>query len=476
MTTSSTPPPSGPALPGMTLLQLLGTGGFAEVYLYERHHPRGRVAVKLLRSLDDVQRRQFIAEADTMAELADHPFIVPVYGAGTAPDGRPYLVMAYYPNDLARRMREKPLSVPEVLRFGIQLASAVETAHRSGIIHRDIKPSNVLLNAYGVMGLADFGIASRPAERAADEQVGVSLPWAPREVLTGASDGSVLSDVYSLGATIWTLLVGHAPFYLPGGDNSDRAVIDRIVHRRAPDPHRPDAPASLDRLLQQTLAKEPAHRPQSALELARHLQRIEQEMRLARTEIVVLDHRPGMPAPPPLGPAGAPDAAAYGATTYVSRSDSAPRWDPATRRRESAPRAREQAPARRGLLFGLVGLLAAIAVVVAIVLVSHGGGGTDDGSVPPPPHDTGGGGLGLDTVSPPTGLHGHVEGSHAVFTWHAADGASAYAVTYGAGTGPTLVHGTHLSVPRHGGKVCIGVASVGPDGQEAQGGPQVCAG
>lgn len=497
--------PTGPELPGMTLVQLLGVGGFAEVYLYERHYPRGRVAVKVLRSavLSDVQRRQFVAEADAMAELAEHPFIVPVYGAGTTPDGRPYLVMAYYPHDLARRMREKPLAVPEVLRFGIQLASAVETAHRSGIVHRDIKPSNVLLNSYGVMGLSDFGIASRPADRAADEQVGVSLPWSPREVLIGESDGSVRSDVYSLGATLWTLLVGRAPFNQPGGDNSDRAMISRIVHGRPAETRRPDVPASLDRLLLQTMAKDPAHRPQSALELARHLQRIEQELRLARTEIVVLDQvRP--PAAPTSAPtSGPPVGPADGATTYLSPGGGTARpiEPPATRLKgpmrvdgqspvptTAKPRvtpgpgagapadAEETAGGRRGLLLGLVGLVVAAAVAIAVLLASHGGGTPDDGSVPPPPQDTGGGGLGLDTLAPPTGLTGHVEGDHAVFTWHAAQGAVSYNVTYSVGRGPALVHQPRLRVPRHGGRVCIGVASVGSDGEVSPGGEDVCAG
>lgn len=157
-------PVPGPEIPGMVFLEKLGSGGFSDVYLYEQQHPRLKVAVKLLRAdvLDDTQRRQFAAEADTMAELAEHPFIVPVLGAGTAPDGRPYLVMRYYPPpDLGQRVRRTPMSPADALRTGIQLASAVETAHRSGIIHRDIKPSNVLVSSYGVPGLTDFGIAGR---------------------------------------------------------------------------------------------------------------------------------------------------------------------------------------------------------------------------------------------------------------------------------------------------------------------------
>ena len=283
----------GPDLPGMRCTKFLGAGGFADVYLYERDQPRIRVAVKIMKAgtLSEAQRRQFEAEADTMALLAEHPFIVPVLGAGTSPDGRPYLAMTYYPSaDLAAKVAQNPMSVAEALRYGIQLASAVETAHRSGIIHRDIKPSNILLSSYGVMGLSDFGIAGRPTDISQEDEVGISLPWSPREVVVGESNGSVQSDVYSLAATVWHLLVGRAPFYVPGGDNSERATFTRIVHDRAPMTGRTDAPASLDRLLQQAMSKDPAYRPQTALELAQHFQRIEQELRLARTEVVVLEH------------------------------------------------------------------------------------------------------------------------------------------------------------------------------------------
>ncbi|MDO7867835.1 serine/threonine-protein kinase [Nocardioides jiangxiensis] len=283
----------GPELPGLEFQHKLGSGGFSDVYLYERQRPRMQVAVKVLKAdiMDAAQRAQFVAEADTMGELAEHPYIVPVLGAGTASDGRPYLEMRYYPGpDLAERVKAQPLSVPDALKMGIQLASAIETAHRAGIIHRDIKPQNVLISSYGVPGLTDFGIAGRPGDADEDENVGVSMPWSPPEVLTGASNGSQASDVYSLGATLWNLLVGRSPFSIPGDDNSQRALFTRIVHSKPPMTGRADVPSSLERLLAQAMAKKPEHRPRSAMDLARHLQRVEQELRLARTEIVVLEH------------------------------------------------------------------------------------------------------------------------------------------------------------------------------------------
>lgn len=300
MTPSPAPDPMGPELPGLRCIRLLGSGGFADVYLYERDAPRLQVAIKLMKpgAMDEAKRRQFAAEADVMAELSEHPHIVSVRGAGVAPDGRPYLEMRYYPNsDLSVQVTDSPLSVPDALRYGIQLCSAVETAHQAGIIHRDIKPSNILLTSYGELGLSDFGIAGRPA--VSDEEsddVGVSMPWAAPEVLTGASNGTKSSDVYSLGATVWNLLAGRAPFHIKDGDNSQRAMFTRILHGKPTPMPRDDVPASLDRLLRQSLSKDPAHRPQTALELARHFQRIEQELRLERTKI------PGQPEQGNRGP------------------------------------------------------------------------------------------------------------------------------------------------------------------------------
>jgi serine/threonine protein kinase len=287
---STTPP----EIPGLVSVQPLGSGGYADVYLYEQQMPRMPVAVKVLKAdgMTPAIRRQFIDEADTMAQLADHPYIVQVFRADTSADGRPYLVMKYYPPpNLAQRARSQRFTVEEVLRTGIQLASAVETAHRAGVIHRDIKPANVLVSQYGSPGLTDFGIAGRgrALEEDNEDEVGVSVPWAPPEVLFGHSNGGPRSDVYSLAATLWQLLVGRSPFEVPGGDNSAYALMPRIRTAPVPGTGRADVPVSLERLLAQAMAKNEHSRPESALSFARALQEIEQEQRFPRTAIVVLD-------------------------------------------------------------------------------------------------------------------------------------------------------------------------------------------
>lgn len=286
-----------PEIPGLVYVQPVGSGGYADVFLYEQQMPRMPVAVKVLKGegLTPAIRRQFTDEADTMAQLGDHPYIVQVFRADTAADGRPYLVMKYYPPpNMAVRARRERFTVEEVLRTGIQLASAVETAHRAGVIHRDIKPANVLVSQYGAPGLTDFGIAGQLGHGVAideDDDVGVSVPWAPPEVLFGQTNGDARADVYSLAATLWQLLVGRSPFELPGGDNTAYALMPRIRSSPVPSTGRADVPVSLERLLSLAMSKDPAARPATALGLARALQEVEQEQRFPRTAMVVLDEQ-----------------------------------------------------------------------------------------------------------------------------------------------------------------------------------------
>lgn len=286
-----------PEIPGLVYVQPVGSGGYADVFLYEQQMPRMPVAVKVLKGegLTPAIRRQFTDEADTMAQLGDHPYIVQVFRADTAADGRPYLVMKYYPPpNMAVRARRERFTVEEVLRTGIQLASAVETAHRAGVIHRDIKPANVLVSQYGAPGLTDFGIAGQLGHGVAldeDDDVGVSVPWAPPEVLFGQTNGDARADVYSLAATLWQLLVGRSPFEVPGGNNTAYALMPRIRSSPVPSTGRADVPVSLERLLSLAMSKDPAARPATALALARALQEVEQEQRFPRTAMVVLDEQ-----------------------------------------------------------------------------------------------------------------------------------------------------------------------------------------
>src|SRR5262249_20227737 len=114
---------------------------------------------------------------------------------------------------------------------------------------------------------------------------GVSVPWTAPEVLVATAPASVQSDVYSLGATLWHLLVGRSPFETPGGANDQLALMQRARTAPVPPTGRGDVPAAFDRLLVQAMSKDPAARPSSALDFARSLQSVEQELRLGRTDI-----------------------------------------------------------------------------------------------------------------------------------------------------------------------------------------------
>ena len=423
----------GPQIPGFTYLQHLGSGGFADVYLYEQHWPQQRVAVKVVRSdvaLTERETALFTAEANAMARLADHPYIVSVItagvtdGSGGDTGGRPYLVMRYCPPpDLGVRVRTAPMSTADAVATGVKIASAVETAHRSGIVHRDIKPSNVLVTTYQEPALTDFGIAGHLHEVDRDQEVRISYPWSPPELLEGRSNGSVASDVYSLGATIWNLLTGRSPFSVPHGDNSAAALSARILHTPPPPTHRRDVPPALERLLAQCLAKDPRHRPHSALEVARGLQRIEAEAGFSRTPIAVEGDRPTAPSyagtpgdvdtdatavkPITVIPAAGPRAAGVEA---ASRAASPERTGPAPTE-----------PGRRGAgLWALAGVALVSALVVWLVV---GGSGDEPGPTPSSPSSSTP--LSLAPAAPLEAprLTAERTGAEVTFRWRAPDGS-----------------------------------------------------
>jgi serine/threonine protein kinase len=424
-------PGSPPEIPGLVYRQPLGSGGYADVFLYEQQQPRMPVAVKVLKreGLTPTIRRQFVDEANTMAQLADHPYIVQVFRSEQLPAGGAYLVMKYYPPpNLATRAKRERLSVEEVLRTGIQLASAVETAHRAGIVHRDIKPANVLLSQYGAPGLTDFGIAGRASgQEEHDEDVGVSVPWSPPEVLYGQSNGDARSDVYSLAATLWHLLVGRSPFEQPGGDNSAYALMPRIRATPVPQTGRADVPLGLERLLGHAMAKKPDARPQTAIELARGLQAIEQDQRFPRTPIVVLDESGHSTVADSTGQAARehtdPDRTSVRAPRVTSSQGYAPTSTGGPATDEDAAEAGPQPTTiSGGALLGGVGVLLLLLVGTLVWALGFRGGDdpSDDlANAPTASVTTGGGGPVVDIPEPPS-IDGRSVKGGVLFSWEYA--------------------------------------------------------
>ncbi|MEK0155095.1 serine/threonine-protein kinase [Arthrobacter oryzae] len=280
-----------PAIPGFTYVSLLGSGGFSDVYLYEQDRPRRKVAVKVL--LSDLKtegaRRRFESEANLMAQLSSHPYIVTIFEAEVTADGHSYLAMEYCSRpSLDVRYRRQRFSVDEVLAVGIQVASAVETAHRAGIAHRDIKPANILVTDYNRPALTDFGISGTLGSDT-DEDAGMSIPWSPPEQFRDGPVDGVMVDVWALGATLYTLLAGRSPFVLPGADNSQRELISRITNSPVPRLGRADVPESLELALSTAMAKSASSRYSSAHAFALALQRIQAELNLSVTPFEVLE-------------------------------------------------------------------------------------------------------------------------------------------------------------------------------------------
>ncbi|QAY62161.1 serine/threonine protein kinase [Xylanimonas allomyrinae] len=288
-------PSSPPVIPGLTYVSPLGSGGFADVFLYQQDMPRRQVAVKVLLAdlTDPEMRRMFYAESDLLARLSSHPSILTVYEASVSADGRPYIAMEYCPVSLGARFRHDKLKVPAVLDAGVRIACALESAHRVGVLHRDVKPSNILVTDFGTPVLADFGIATSLRGSAPGTAAAMSVPWSAPEVVTEKSAGTVASEVWSLGGTVYSLLAGRSPFERPGaaGQNSREHLVRRIVRAAYVPTGRADVPAALDDVLARTMTREPSGRYGSALEVAQALQGVQHEMGLVPTALEVAGDR-----------------------------------------------------------------------------------------------------------------------------------------------------------------------------------------
>ncbi|PIN52644.1 hypothetical protein CT171_03285 [Trueperella pyogenes] len=280
-------PLTAPDLDDFVFQSYLGSGGFADVFLYEEQTPKRLVAIKVLKS-DGRAGRHFRSEIDVMGQLGAHPSIVSIYDAALAPTGQPYIVMQYCPGpSLSDQLSRGPLPVADALRMGIQLSGATHTAHMLGIAHYDIKPSNVLTTAFGRYALSDFGIATLVGNASTDV-LGMSLPWAAPEVLRGEECGCP-ADIYSVGATLYTALYGHAPFAVAG--LGKRAYIEHVhtgdIAYPPIDGISEPVNAAIVDLLSAALERDVAARTSSVEMIGRGLQEIQQAMGLAATELEI---------------------------------------------------------------------------------------------------------------------------------------------------------------------------------------------
>lgn len=253
-----------------TIVKRLGSGGMAHVYL-ARHAALSRsLVVKVLhRNLarDPEMRERFRREAEAAARLV-HPFVCAISDMGSSGDLE-YLVMPYYAGgslaDLLARQRTLQASV--AASTAVQVACALDYAHRRGVVHRDIKPDNILFDEDGNAVLTDFGIATARFHgrlTVTGRAMGTPHYMSPEQAMGKLVDGR--SDLYAVGLLLYEMLLGKPPF---DGDDS-YAVGYKHVHEQpvAPAAADPRIPGALSSIIMKCLAKNPADRYDRGFDLA----------------------------------------------------------------------------------------------------------------------------------------------------------------------------------------------------------------
>jgi serine/threonine-protein kinase len=254
----------------------VGAGGMATVYLAEDVRHDRQVALKVLRpELSAViGAERFLAEIKLTANL-QHPHSLPLFDSGAA-DGYLYYVMPFVKGETLRdRMtHERQLPVPEAVRITVEVAAALDYAHRHGVVHRDIKPENILLHDGSAL-VADFGIAlaASKASGARMTETGMSLGtphYMSPEQAMGEREITARSDVYALGAVLYEMLTGEPPFT----GATAQAVVARVLTEspRPLLPQRHTIPRHVEAAVLTALEKLPADRFATAAELADALQ------------------------------------------------------------------------------------------------------------------------------------------------------------------------------------------------------------
>jgi serine/threonine protein kinase len=288
---------------GFDELQPIGRGGFSYVFSARQRDFNRRVALKVLSFglADERERRSFERECRAMGLVSQHPHIVTVFNAAFTSNKQPVIVMELYSGGTygERQKRDGQLPVAVVLDVGVKIAGALQTAHDRGLLHRDIKPNNLFISEFGEPALGDFGISTLDDERSISGAGGLTVHYAPPEVLEGAP-ATPTSDVYSLAATLYTLLEGTRPFAPPaGGRQSVGELARRIMLEDPPRVRRSDVTRSLADVLARAMAKRPGERPQSAAELGQELQRVQGELGLSMTPLPLATPPPARPGPAP---------------------------------------------------------------------------------------------------------------------------------------------------------------------------------
>lgn len=337
------------------LTRPVGSGAMGAVWLARDERLHRDVALKQVFRQDGAtdaaaeSRRAAVLREGRAAARVRHEHAVSVQDV-TVDGGQAWLVMDHFPSESlgARLQRSGPLDVAEAAQVGATVAGALAAAHEAGVVHSDVKPGNILLRRDGdvrTARLTDFGIArmmSEAAGSAEDDIVGTPVYFSP-EVARGY-DPTPASDVFSLGSTVWTLVVGAPPF---GSDEDTRALLRRVATAELPDAAELGA---LGPVLTELMARDPADRPGAA----------------AAGELLAAVARGEHPSPS-RGPGPAPDlTTGDGTGTGDGAGDDRPRSAVRLRDAEDAPRA-----ATPVLTVALaIGVLVLLALLVGVVIAT----------------------------------------------------------------------------------------------------------
>jgi Tol biopolymer transport system component len=279
---------AGTRLGAYEIAGLIGSGGMGEVYRARDGRLDRIVAIKILPlrfAADPNVKQRFEREAKALASLS-HPHICSVFDVGHATTEQgaiDYLVIEYLEGEtLAQRLGRGPLAATDALQYAVEIADALDKAHRKGVIHRDLKPSNVMLTSGGVK-LLDFGLA-----KMTHAPIGADVAAAPTvsSPLTGAGtilgtfqymapeqlegqEADARSDIFAFGAVIYEMITGKKAF-----EGKSQASLIGAILEREPAPVsqlQPTSPAALDQIVKTCLAKNPDNRWQSAADIGRQL-------------------------------------------------------------------------------------------------------------------------------------------------------------------------------------------------------------
>ena len=275
---------AGKLLGPYEILSLVGAGGMGEVYRARDSRLDRTVAIKILTThvgnRPDLKAR-FEREARTLATLS-HPHICSVFDVGRQ-DGVDYLVMEFLEGEtLAQRLRRHPLPLNEALKIAIELADALDKAHRQSVVHRDLKPGNIVLTKAGAK-IVDFGLAklvddgrgpigatglsTHTPMTAAGTILGTMQYMAPEQL--EAKEADARTDIFAFGAIVYEMVTGRRSF----DEKSQASLIAAILDRDPPSMStlQPLTPSSLERVIRKCLAKDPDARWQSAGDLLEEL-------------------------------------------------------------------------------------------------------------------------------------------------------------------------------------------------------------